>query len=697
MALIIGPLIGVLCYFVGAELSKLRNDLAQAQIAQRATEELAVIGDLVHELQIERGYSAGFIASFGGSFADDVTRQRARTDAVLARMNADLAQMGNRFPETVAQAQTDLLQIAQWRERIDDFDPNASEVSAFYTGLIGHIMGVQSRIVAQIHTPQLQPAAEMSLFLSLAKEAAGQERAAGATGLGGDTFPYTTYNRFLALRASIDTQLQNAANASQSPSVLQQMYAHPSYAALQELRAEIDRTMVGNRMSDLPSSNWFATSTQWVEHLRRLEAEQIAQVNAQATSLSASSTRAFWTNLAISLLVLLGVVVLAIITFEYLIARIKRVTRAIDQFTEGQLDVDIPCVADKDEVGAMAAAVNKFKHHTLAMRQDAADLKEQDEARLLGKAKRVVDLMTDGLAALARADLSRHYDVALDAEYDSIRSDFNTATARLRNVLGDIANATGDLDARAQAMLQSAADLESRTDRQVATIKSTNSRVITLSSEVEEYAAHVRKAADLASSAKATVARSGKVVSSANQAMDRIASSSQEISKVLGMIEQISHQTNLLALNAGVEAARAGDAGRGFAVVASEVRDLARRAGEAAQEIKDLIEHSTSNVTQGVAMVDQTGAALQEISGEIANVDGVLNQLAEGSVRQSENLHSLAEEIANVNALTEQNTEMVDATSRTSRETAEISQHLADLLSEFSLPKGLRSSGRKVA
>ena len=128
--------------------------------------------------------------------------------------------------------------------------------------------------------------------------------------------------------------------------------------------------------------------------------------------------------------------------------------------------------------------------------------------------------------------------------------------------------------------------------------------------EAAEGAAHARK---VVAGTKDDAEKSGEVVRKAVEAMGGIEKSSQQISQIIGVIDEIAFQTNLLALNAGVEAARAGDAGRGFAVVASEVRALAQRSAEAAKEIKGLISTSTEQVGEGVQLVAETGKSLERI------------------------------------------------------------------------------------
>ena len=157
-----------------------------------------------------------------------------------------------------------------------------------------------------------------------------------------------------------------------------------------------------------------------------------------------------------------------------------------------------------------------------------------------------------------------------------------------------------------------------------------------------------------------TPRRAPQVVREAVDAMDAIAKSSQQISQIIGVIDEIAFQTNLLALNAGVEAARAGEAGRGFAVVASEVRALAQRSAEAAKEIKGLISASATQVDHGVKLVAETGKSLEHIAAQVAAINDVVAEIAAGSREQATGLEQIRVAINQMDHVTQQNAAMVE-------------------------------------
>ena len=195
-----------------------------------------------------------------------------------------------------------------------------------------------------------------------------------------------------------------------------------------------------------------------------------------------------------------------------------------------------------------------------------------------------------------------------------------------------------------------------------------------------EGTSHARQ---VVAAADADAKESAAVVRRAVDAMSAIAKSSQQISQIIGVIDEIAFQTNLLALNAGVEAARAGDAGRGFAVVASEVRALAQRSAQAAKEIKALISDSAGQVDAGVKLVGETGRSLERIMAQVTEINAVVGDIAAGAQEQSTALQETNTAIEQMNLVTQQNAAMVEQSTAAGHSLSEESSKLAQLVGQF--------------
>jgi methyl-accepting chemotaxis protein len=345
----------------------------------------------------------------------------------------------------------------------------------------------------------------------------------------------------------------------------------------------------------------------------------------------------------------------------------------------------VPYIEGRSEINVLADSIYRFKQETLANRAAMTKRKEEDEAILNAKHQKVVDLVTQGLRALAKADLTTRFETPLDEEYDTIRQDFNSSTDLLHRVLSELSESVHELTERAEQTAAASEELSNRTLQQDRTLKETGSSLEEISEAVKGDHQTLETASSVAGEARETANASEEIMRSAIVAMDKINESSEQISQFISLIDEISFQTNLLALNAGVEAARAGEFGRGFAVVASEVRALAGRSSEAALDIKKLITQSRTQVREGVYLVGRAGNSLENIFKRIEQVDQTLQNVAQSSKCQAEDLSQVNVAMVTLLNLTEANSVMASESRLVSGTLASVAHRLAERVSEFRL------------
>ncbi len=310
---------------------------------------------------------------------------------------------------------------------------------------------------------------------------------------------------------------------------------------------------------------------------------------------------------------------------------------------------------------------------------------QQDVAKALGSA----------LTELARGSLNVDIEGPFPDGYERLRLNFNTALGELRAALGAVQQNAESIRSETQEITSAADDLSRRTERQAATLAETASALDELTSSVRSAADGTEEASDVARQAQERAQEGGRVAREAVAAMDGIKTSSREISKITGVIEDIAFQTNLLALNAGVEAARAGEAGLGFAVVASEVRALAQRSSDAAREINTLISSSEEQVQSGVDLVDKTGSALLEIVASVAEISGLVSEIAVSNKQQAAGLDEINAAVNELDQVTQQNAAMFEETTAASHTLMAETGALAKAVSRFELgaSKGTAKTG----
>ena len=604
LTLAIFPLIGFVC-FAGHDFTQTYQEKVTLEKMLTLTDSASVSSFLVHELQKERGASAGYLSSKGENFKDIMIKQRQSTD----QKHKNLQKFIQSTPLTphlnllFSDIKKQLDQLDEIRTRVDTFSISAAEEVGFYTKLNAQLLSILDMTANDSTNPELSiSAVTVGSFLQH-KERAGIERAVLSNVFSINRFTPAFLEKFIRLlaeqQAYIDTFKAHATPTQLS--IYSSTVPSSALKPVQDYRdLALSKMLEGGFNAN--ATTWFNTITEKINKLKAVEDSLLSELH-EKNILLISERESSLINLAMLIVLpLLFVLFLSWTITRQLQKSIHEITMKLVNITNNNdltLRID---VQSSDELGEIGKTINKLVMHLQG---------------LVSKIQETSSILKTNLAE--NIESNHVIEGKVNNGIDQV-SQVVTATTEMSSTVAEIARHA----------------IEASTETEKANAKGQHGN-----KEVEGTIDNIN--------------RLSTELNDASTIVKTLNDSALNIGKFLNAVKDISDKTNLLALNAAIEAARAGESGRGFAVVADEVRSLSMQTKTSTDEIEVMIKNlqSDANSAQlamenGISMVEksvkdatQTGKDISEITDSIQHINQMNEQIATAAEEQS----SVTEEI----------------------------------------------------
>ncbi|WP_321390064.1 nitrate- and nitrite sensing domain-containing protein [Emcibacter sp.] len=672
IALALAPL-AVTVLFAIFQIADSKTTANQAHKLDVLAQYAPYVSGVVHELQKERGASAGFIGSSGGSQQKTtLSGQRKKTDAAIgsfAKVNADFPRedYGKDFSALVNEAQSSLAELRAVRAEISDLERTVPQMAAYYTDTIAHLLDIIKS--AALLTDDADISRKITAYIALleAKERAGQERAVGNGGFSRGSFNAASLKRFAELIEAQKSFL-TVFNTYASPQ-LKKFYgktvAGQSVDNVDAMRSHIfDRSGV---VDDGTYSNsfWFKEITNKINLLKEVEDKANQEITLATQNLSSSASAIFWSLLVAVLVGAVLILGMSYFVFRSVASPLAGIDGAMRELSAGNLEIAVPYTEYGSSIGQMARSVEEFKqnaHETRRLQQEAeenrlARMKEDEERRQKEEAEEA-------------ARRQREAEAEERAQQERKKAQLELAGVFEESVLGvmqNVASAASQLESLAGQMNTAARTTQQEASNASVATGQAGASVQTVAAAAEEMSTSIDEISRQVTSASSISTNAVDTASNAEKRVEELANASLKIGEIVKLIDDIAGQTNLLALNATIESARAGEMGKGFAVVANEVKSLAQQTAQATSEIAEQIKEMqsiTTGAVEAVRTINKTISEINEISTSLASTieeqSATTREISRSAVEAATGTEGAVSSVTNVTTMAKDTGEAAD-------------------------------------
>jgi methyl-accepting chemotaxis protein len=605
---------------------------------------------LVHELQKERGASAGFLGSKGAKFVDTLRLQRQATDLRLANRKEFLRKNLINIEQIEIVALTNsstfsLKNLATIRQQIDAQLITTPKAIAYFTENNKQLINIVSLISKASVVGELANGLQGYYNFLQGKERAGIERAVMTNVFSLGQFNDSSFRRFIALVTEQNSYFDtfNKVATTSLKDTFTKAMEHTSVSAVQDFR-EIALQSNGRKALTVDSQLWFNESTQRINQLKSVEDNIVDKLLVTSEAHYSSAQFLLWFTVAGAIILIMASVILSYIVSQIIMKQLTGISAVIIAAGDDNNLAAQAKVTSGDELGDIAQSLNKmlaaFKQAIIAIDQGSSKLATSS-------------------AQSSKATLNNQEHLAVQQSEIALVA---TAIEEMSATVQEVALNTAQ---SAEAALA----VDKVASQGVDQINQTRDEMTVLSNEM----------------------------ANANQLIDQLQQSSSNITSVVVVIKSVAEQTNLLALNAAIEAARAGEQGRGFAVVADEVRTLAQRTQESTAEIESMVgkfqydaEQVSKSIAQCVANVDNSVEQTTLLESELkallkaaSSISDMSSQIAVATEEQVAVAGEMAGNIEHISELSVSNADEGEQIRQASQEQNELAEELLQLANTF--------------